>query len=78
MAHNRDRIDAGSASGYELPGAELEQPTYGILTRTLVNTPVVKQILSARIRSKEFNDVVFVGVCIFFQLYLVSKSGSNR
>lgn len=47
-----------------VPTADQSPPAYGLLTRTLVRSPVVKQILPARIRSRERNDVVFVGVRI--------------
>lgn len=48
-----------------LPGPEQEPPAYGILTRTLIHSPVVKQIISARIRSRNLNDVLFIGVGCF-------------
>jgi hypothetical protein len=39
-----------------------EPPVYGLMTRTLVQSPVIRQIIPARIRSKDLNDVVFIGV----------------
>lgn len=39
-----------------------EPPVFGLMTRTLVQSPVIRQIIPARIRSKDLNDVVFIGV----------------
>lgn len=33
----------------------------GVLTKTIIRTPVVRWILHARLRRREYNDVVFVG-----------------
>ncbi|KAL8670067.1 MAG: hypothetical protein Q9168_005372 [Polycauliona sp. 1 TL-2023] len=46
-AANRDLADQG-------------RPRVGILTRTLVKSPVVRSIIPARVRHKNKNDVVFV------------------
>lgn len=54
MAHNNHH-DSSSHSPEDAP-------VYGLLTRTLVHSPVIRQIIPARIRSKDLNDVVFVGV----------------
>ncbi|GAB7334016.1 hypothetical protein MBLNU13_g06111t1 [Cladosporium sp. NU13] len=43
----------------QLPTAPMSRP--GVLTRTIVRTPVINFILHARIRHLDFNDVVFVG-----------------
>jgi len=40
-----------------------EPPVYGLLTKTLVNSPVVHWILPARVRDEGKNDIVFIGVC---------------
>lgn len=40
--------------------AEPGRPALGILTRTLVTSPVVKSIIPARVRHRSRNDVVFV------------------
>ena len=37
-------------------------PTMGILTRTVMGSPIVRWIIPARIRNKQKNDVVFIGV----------------
>ena len=39
-----------------------QPPGYGLLSRTLIHSPVVKKILPARVRRLDLNDVVFVGV----------------
>jgi len=37
-------------------------PGYGLMSRTLVHSPVIKQIIPARIRNRWLNDVAFIGV----------------
>jgi len=37
-------------------------PGYGLMSRTLVHSPVIKQIIPARIRNRGLNDVAFIGV----------------
>lgn len=44
-----------------------EDPVYepvscGILTRTIAHSPKLNQVLPVRLRSKRYNDIVFVGV----------------
>ncbi|KAK7518170.1 mono-functional DNA-alkylating methyl methanesulfonate N-term-domain-containing protein [Phyllosticta citriasiana] len=39
----------------------MDQPTVGLLSRTILRSPVVNWIIPARIRHREKNDVVFVG-----------------
>lgn len=41
-----------------------EPPPCGILTRTIVESPIAHWVLPARLRSARHNDVVFVGVSI--------------
>lgn len=43
-------------------------PECGLLTRTVIESPVVQWILPARIRSAAHNDVVFIGVCFAVEL----------
>ncbi len=38
-----------------------EEPAIGLLSTTLVHSPVINKILPARIRGTEFNDLLFVG-----------------
>lgn len=37
-------------------------PVFGMLTQTLIRSPLVHWILPARFRSSERNDVAFIGV----------------
>ncbi|KAL1615403.1 hypothetical protein SLS54_009057 [Diplodia seriata] len=39
----------------------MEQPVVGLLSRTVLQSPVVNWIIPARIRNREKNDVVFIG-----------------
>jgi hypothetical protein len=39
-----------------------DPPVFGLLSRTLIHSPVVKKIFPARIRRPDLNDVVFIGV----------------
>ncbi|KAA8910553.1 hypothetical protein FN846DRAFT_775050 [Sphaerosporella brunnea] len=49
-------------------------PVYGLLSRTLVHSPVVKKILPARIRRPDLNDVVFIGET-FIELHILTEAG---
>jgi hypothetical protein len=40
-------------------------PVCGILSQTLVESPVVRWVLPARLRSSTHNDIAFVGVSTF-------------
>jgi hypothetical protein len=40
----------------------LKPPRCGLLTRTVVESPVINSILPVRLRSPQNNDVAFVGV----------------
>lgn len=40
---------------------EVDRETTGLLTQTVLSSPVIQWILPARLRSKKLNDVVFVG-----------------
>lgn len=42
-------------------------PPCGLLSRTLVESPIVHWILPARLRSKNHNDIAFVGVSSFIK-----------
>ena len=59
LAQNREEANAqGPSSSGEATRAPI---TAGILTRTLLRSPVVNWILPARIRHKYKNDVLFIG-----------------
>ncbi|KAG6093599.1 hypothetical protein E4U30_004188 [Claviceps sp. LM220 group G6] len=45
----------------EATTAHLNPPTCGVLSRTVVESPIVHWILPARLRSKAYNDIAFVG-----------------
>ena len=44
-----------------IPPKPPEAPAVGLLSTTLVHSPVINKILPARIRGTEFNDLLFVG-----------------
>lgn len=47
------------------PPDEVEPAPYmGILTKTIIASPIVRWIIPARIRNEEKNDVLFIGVRI--------------
>lgn len=54
-------------------------PECGLLTRTVIESPVVQWILPARIRSAVHNDVAFIGVCFTIKLpcYSIKRSQLN-
>lgn len=39
-------------------------PALGLLTQTIIESPVVHWIISAQIRSSEYHDVAFIGVSL--------------
>ncbi|KAK8188013.1 mono-functional DNA-alkylating methyl methanesulfonate N-term-domain-containing protein [Phyllosticta capitalensis] len=39
----------------------MDQPTVGLLSRTVLRSPIINWIIPARIRHREKNDVVFIG-----------------
>ena len=43
---------------------DIRPPTLGVMTKSLVASPVINFIIPARVRSKDKNDVVFVGVSV--------------
>lgn len=53
------RLEAQAGSQASRP--EEITGTFGIFTQTVLPSPVIQWILSARLRSKHHNDVVFVG-----------------
>ncbi|KAI1748200.1 hypothetical protein F4782DRAFT_518066, partial [Xylaria castorea] len=44
-------------------------PNYGVLTRTVIKSPIVRWILPVQLRSSRFNDVALVGVARVYQVY---------
>lgn len=49
-------------------------PYYGLLSQTIVHSPVVSKILTARIRQADLNDVVFIGLT-FIEIHLLTSRG---
>jgi len=41
-------------------------PKYGLLTRTIIDSPIIRWVHPAQLRSSRFNDVALVGVRIPF------------
>lgn len=50
----------------------LGPPVCGILSRTFVESPIVRRILAARLRSRSHNDVAFIGVrfAVYPRIYI--------
>lgn len=46
------------------PKPRAEPPVCGVLTRTLIESPVVHWVLPVWIRSRSHNDVAFIGVSL--------------
>jgi hypothetical protein len=40
-----------------------ERQPCGILSRTVVQSPITRLILPAKLRSGRYNDIAFIGVC---------------
>lgn len=56
----RDIINRNAATR---PARDVQQaPRCGIMTRTVVQSPLAHWILSVRLRSSKHNDVAFIGV----------------
>ncbi len=61
IAQNRgNRNQEKSSSVPPMPNNPQPPPSLGILTQTVIRSPVVKRIIPARIRHESKNDVVFV------------------
>ncbi|KAF2967313.1 hypothetical protein GQX73_g6280 [Xylaria multiplex] len=50
-------------------------PTYGILTRTIIESPVIRWVLPVQLRSSNFNDVALVGLKIAFLALFITHHG---
>lgn len=58
-------LKASAANSGALPLPKLTTgPSRGILTRTVIESPVVHWILPVRLRSANHNDVAFIGVSL--------------
>ena len=49
--------------------ADVVPPTMGLLTQTVVPSPVINWIIPARIRHKEKNDILVIGVSCSFRSF---------
>jgi hypothetical protein len=52
----------GSSSSTKQPEPVTEHPACGILSSTIVDSPVVHKILPVRLRSRHHNDIALIGV----------------
>ena len=43
-------------------------PTYGLLTKTVIESPIIRWVLPVQLRSTRYNDVALIGVCSSFFL----------
>lgn len=58
LQQNRQQESLAEQTPFKPP---LEQPVVGLLSRTVLQSPVVNWIIPARVRNREKNDVVFIG-----------------
>ncbi|KAI9831765.1 MAG: hypothetical protein M1819_004662 [Sarea resinae] len=63
LEKNRQREEEEERRKQPAMGSPLadERPKMGLLTKTVIRSPVVKWIIPARIRHKDQNDVIFIG-----------------
>lgn len=60
-------LRASSSSASKPEEALSDHPPCGILSSTIVDSPVVHKILPVRLRSRSHNDVALIGVsCVYF------------
>lgn len=52
----------GSSSSTKQPEPVIEHPACGILSSTVVDSPIVHKILPVRLRSRHHNDIALIGV----------------
>lgn len=44
-------------------------PTYGLLTKTVIESPIIRWVLPVQLRSARYNDVALIGVSLPLFLY---------
>ena len=72
-----------ASSSSTLPTAKPQEvisdhPPCGILSSTIVDSPIVHKILPVRLRSRSHNDIALIGVsCVLFSLSFVSMNMVN-
>ncbi|KAF2805093.1 uncharacterized protein BDZ99DRAFT_501973 [Mytilinidion resinicola] len=59
LENDRRKTEAAAKSRQQKPPEPT--PTLGLLSRTILRSPIINWIIPARIRHKYFNDVVFIG-----------------
>jgi hypothetical protein len=69
LERHRERKQDESQSEAEKP------PVFGLLTQTVIDSPVIHWILTARIRSAEYHDVAFIGVSQVYHSFFSIKEG---
>lgn len=59
------RASAQAQAGAPPPASKVKPvPSMGVLTRTLIGSPIIRWIIPARIRNEVKNDVIFIGVSL--------------
>lgn len=58
----QDALDASASERLPPDSPHPEPPTLGILTKTIVESPVTRWILPLSIRSIKHKDIAFIGV----------------
>jgi hypothetical protein len=70
--HDQRDMRLGMASEVE------SAPDVGILSQTIVRSPIINHILPVRMRGLEHNDVAFIGVCIFFLFLIPHRCAKHK
>lgn len=58
----QDALRHSSAKKTVMLDDSLPSPTCGLLTRTLVESPIVRWVMPVRLRSNSHRDIAFIGV----------------
>lgn len=56
-------IGASNSHAKDAATASPTSPKHGILTRTIIQSPVIRWVIPVQLRSSRFNDVALIGVC---------------
>ncbi|KAF2502774.1 hypothetical protein BU16DRAFT_554813 [Lophium mytilinum] len=59
LRNERQKTEAAAKSRQQKPPEPT--PALGLLSRTVLRSPIINWIIPARVRHKDFNDVVFIG-----------------
>jgi hypothetical protein len=63
-----DALKASSSVPKTTSDLHTKRPTCGILSRTIIESPVVHWVLPVWLRSRSHNDLAFIGVSLTFLL----------